>query len=166
MQALGISLDTATLVGYWRRFDPELADLVGVMDRAEAWTLDDHPEVAQRLVRLGQRLDGVAQARALAGADRRDALLFLAYISTSRAIRVIQWMDEQGGYGSALVERLLQATSDVDAMVPEAALRQLLARRLHVFNNTPYFCKLFATARLKSLANAIHSYRQEIQDGV
>lgn len=165
MQALGVSLDTATLVGHWRRFDPELADLVAVMDRAEAWTLDDHPDVARRLVRLGQRLGGEEQARALASADRRDALLFLAYISTSRAIRVIQWMDEQGGYGSALVERLLQVPADVDAMVPEAELRQLLARRLHVFNNTPFFCKLFAAARLKSLSNAIHSYRQEIHDG-
>ena len=165
MATLGLDLDTDTLVSFWRRFDPGLAELIAVMDRAEAWTLDNDPAVAERLLRLGHRLTDEHQAKVLVSAERKDLLLFLAYISTSRALRVIHWLDEQGGYGSALVERLVQDRDDVAAVVTEAPLRELLTHRLRVISNTPFFTKLFAPERLKGLGRAINRYRQEVQDG-
>ncbi|MGH3977103.1 MAG: hypothetical protein ACRDS9_27880 [Pseudonocardiaceae bacterium] len=165
MSALGLSLDSDTLLSFWRRFDPELAELVSVMDRAEGWTLDRNPAVAERLIRLGQRITGEREAKVLVSAEREDLLLFLAYISTSRALRVIHWLDEVGGYGSALVDRLLHEHAEVTAAVPEASLRELLTHRLRVISNTPFFTKLFAPERLQGLGRAIHRHRQEAHDG-
>lgn len=149
------------LVAFWRGFDPALAELVARMDRAEPWTLDQEPAIAARLIALGQRLSSERHAIALASADRESLLLFFAYISTSRALRVIHWMDEIGGHGAQLVERLLRQPDDVASVIPVAPLRELLTHRLRVISNTPYFEKLFAPARLQGLQRAIRQYKQE-----
>lgn len=154
-------LSPGELLAFWRSYDPSLAELVATMDRAEPWTLDGDAAIGARLVELGRRLTGERQAKALAGADREDLLLFFAYISTSRALRVIHWMDEMGGHGSALVERLLQQGDDVTAVIPLEPLRDLLTHRLRVISNTPYFVKLFAPERLLGLQRAIRQYRGE-----
>lgn len=157
----GPDLSFGQLLEFWRSFDPELAQLVVTMDRSESWTLDRDPAIGERLVELGRRLTGERQALALAGANRDDLLLFFAYISTSRALRVIHWMDEMGGHGSALVERLLRQDDDLTSVIPVAPLRELLTHRMRVISNTPYFMKLFAPERLLGLHRAIRQYRED-----
>jgi hypothetical protein len=156
-----LELSAGDLRHYWRELNPTLADLIGAMDRAEPWTLDDDPEVAKRLVALGHRMHGRAAAKALANADRADLLLFLAYISSSRAFRVIGWLDEMEGLGSDMVNRLLRNEELVSSVVPQEPLRELLAHRLRALHNTPYFAQLFAPDRLASVERAITRYREE-----
>ncbi|MCC8799133.1 hypothetical protein Q6A26_04085 [Xanthomonas euvesicatoria pv. eucalypti] len=162
-----LDLAPQELVEFWRSYDPELGELVSVMDRAESWTVDRDPTVTERLISLGRRMNGPEQARAFVSADVQDLLLFLAYISTSRALRVIHWLDEQDEYqqyGSSLVERLLDAPGHLAEAIPTPPLRDLLAHRLRVISNTPYFTKLFAPERLSGLGAAITRYRQEAAD--
>lgn len=149
------------LLEFWRGFDPALASLIARMDQAEPWTLDQDPAIGERLVGLGRRLTSEHQAIALAGADRESLLLFFAYISTSRALRVIHWMDQLGGHGVQLVERLLQQPAEVASVIPLEPLRDLLTHRLRVISNTPYVAKLFAPERLHRLQRAIRQYKEE-----
>jgi len=144
------------------QLDPELAQVIARMDRAEDWTLDGEPEVAERLVRLAKHLQGERQAAALALAPVRDLRLFLAYIATSRFLRIVEWLDAQGGYGSALAERILNAPDDaLEAAVPDATLRRVLANRLRVFSNLTYFRALFDPARLRAIERAIIRYSEK-----
>lgn len=164
MKAEGLDLQSASLAGFWKQFDPELASLISDMDQAEDWTLDREPELGSRLVRLGHRLATARDAQALASAPLDDLRLFFGHISTSRYLRVIQWMDEMGGLGTLLVERLLHAPTDLDRAVPDEHLRKVLHHRLQVISNTQHFTSLFAPERLKRLERAIRRYRQEIPD--
>ncbi|MCD0260741.1 hypothetical protein [Xanthomonas campestris] len=162
-----LDLAPPNLLEFWRSYDPGLGDLVSVMDRAENWTVDREPHLGERLVALGRRMTGPEQARAFVSADVPDLLLFLAYISTSRALRVIHWLDEQDEYhqyGSTVVQRLLDAPGHLEGAIALSPLRDLLALRLRVISNTPYFTKLFAPERLAGLGAAITRYRQEAVD--
>lgn len=145
---------------FWAAFSAEASELVGRMDRTERWTLDHEPAIAQRLIALGNRMHAPAQARRVLSADTDDLLLFLAYLSTSRALRFVHRLDELGGHGSEMITRLLE-TGGVDALVPTRPLRDLLQHRLRVFSNTPFFARLFAPERLRRVVRAIDAYRAQ-----
>lgn len=157
-----LQLDSRSVAGFWAELDPELAEVVARMDRAEDWTLDGEPEVAERLVGLARRLVGEREAATLALAPVRDLRLFLAYIATSRFLRIVDWLDGQGGYGSALAERILNSPEEaLEAAVPDATLRRVLADRLRVFTNLTYFKALFDPQRLRAIERAITRYTEK-----
>jgi len=158
-----LSLTPDSVREFWVSQSPELAELLISIERTEDWTVDSHPDIAERLAQLGLLLSDPQATARLEGADKNDLLFFLVYISSSKALRLIKWMDDtHAGLGSRLLSALLEQNgSGVFANVADPMLAGTLIQRLRVIQNSPFFEKLLSPALLDSIVRAIDSYRDE-----
>jgi len=154
---------TESVHRYWQNFSPELGDLFATIERTEDWTLDNHPDIGDRLVHFGLRLADPQATKRLAEADKNSMLFFLVYISTSKAFRLINWMDAaQEGLGTRLLNGLLERDGEgIFANVADPGLAGVMIQRLRVIQNTPYLQKLLHPDLLDDILRAIDSYREE-----
>lgn len=158
-----LSLTTENVRDYWQQMSPDLGTLFESIERTEDWTLDSNPDIADRLTRLGLKLADPDAARRLAGADKNEFLFFLVYISSSKALRLIQWMDTaQNGLGTLCLNTLLERDQEgAFANVLDPMLAGTMVQRLRVIQNTPFFKKLLDPSMLDSIARAIGNYQEE-----
>lgn len=145
-----LDLSRSAVGAYWTEVDPRLGELIRTIEQTEDWTLDRQPDIARRLVALGQRMQGTAGVEAFMSADTEDLLVLMALISAGRSLRVIQWLDSAGGHGTALVQRLLQTDGAalINRVIPSETLRGVVAARLRVLENADYLNRLLAPERL------------------
>ncbi len=158
-----LSLSTDDVRMHWQQISPDLGKLFAGVEKTEDWTLDNNPDIAERLTRFGLRLSDPSATLKLADADKNDLLFFLVYISTSKAFRLIQWMDStQNGLGTRLLNVLLeQDGTGVFSQVVDPMLAGTMIQRLRVIQNTPFFQKLLSPSMLESILRAIDNYREE-----
>ncbi|MDR8877455.1 type IVB secretion system protein IcmW [Burkholderia multivorans] len=158
-----LSLASESVREYWAASSPELGSLFERIERTEDWTLDSHPDIADRLQQLGLRLADPEMLGRLEGASKDDLIFFLVYISTSKAFRLVRWMDEaRDGLGSRLLASLLDRdAAGVFCNVSDSLLAQTMVQRLLVIQNTPFFEQLLSPAMLGSIERAINSYGDE-----
>lgn len=158
-----LDLSTESVHRYWQNFSPELGDLLTTIERTEDWTLDNHPDIADRLVNFGLRLADPQATTRLAEADKNSMLFFLVYISSSKAFRLVNWMDAaQECLGSRLLNSLLERNGEgIFTNVVDPSLAGVMIQRLRVIQNTPYLQKLLAPSLLDDILRAIDSYREE-----
>lgn len=156
---------TESVHSHWRNFSPELGDLFSTIEKTEDWTLDNHPDIGERLVYFGLRLADTDATKRLAEADKNSMLFFLVYISTSKAFRLVQWMDDaQEGLGTRLLNSLLEKNGEgVFANVADHGLAGVMIQRLRVIQNTPYLQKLLHPSLLDDILHAIETYRDETE---
>jgi len=133
------------------------------VEATEDWIVDRNPELADRLVRFGHKLSQPDAAKRLAEADRNELLFFLVYISSSKAFRLIQWMDEtENGLGSSLLGVLLQSDgAGVYENVADPLLAGVMIQRLRTIQNTPFFARLLSPAVLGDIELAIKQHQEE-----
>ncbi|KAG0186589.1 hypothetical protein DFQ28_007594 [Apophysomyces sp. BC1034] len=155
-----LSLSTDGVREHWQEVAPELADLLATIERTEDWTLDNNPDIAERLTQFGLRLSDPSATLRLAEADKNELLFFLAYINSSKALRLVQWMDQaQEGLGSKLLNLLLaQDGAGVFANVADPMLAGTMIQRLRIVQNMPYFQQILSSSLLDSVVRAIANY--------
>ena len=144
-----LNLRKSLIERFWNEQDPRMARILRWMDNTEKWMLDERPDVLQALTALSQSMSKSSPA---ALADRFDPLLdVLAYMSSSRALRIIEWMDRNyaGGLSLRLVERALERPDE---------RAQLLIDRLQTLRSLSVLGKIFAESRIK---RAIHILKQD-----
>lgn len=158
-----LDFTTESVHRYWQSLSPELGDIFSTVERTEDWTLDNHPDIGERLVHFGLRLADPQATKRLAEADKDSMLFFLVYISTSKAFRLINWMDAaQEGLGTRLLNSLLERDGEgIYASVVDPGLAGVMVQRLRVIQNTPYLQKLLHPTLLDDILRAIDSYREE-----
>lgn len=159
-----LDFSAESVQGYWQGLSPELGELFTTIEKTEDWTLDNHPDIGDRLMRIGLLLADDQATLRLAEADKNSMLFFLVYISTSKAFRLINWMDAtQEGLGTRLLNSLLERTGEgVFANVLDPGLAGVMIQRLRVIQNTPYLQKLLHPTMLNDIQRAIDTYREEL----
>jgi len=160
-----LDLDHQQVREHWQKADPGLAQLFDDMQATEDWTLDGSPAVAMSLVKLGRALSQPGGAQALERMDQGRLLFLLVYISSSKAVRLLQWMDNVlPGSGTQLVEALLQRDGRaVRAGISEKALVDTLLQRLRMLQNQPFLKNVFDPQAMSKLAAVIRQHREETQ---
>lgn len=160
-----LDLDHQQVREHWRQASPELARLFEDMQATEDWTLDQQPAIAMSLVQVGRALSVPGAAAALERMDQGRLLFLLVYISSAKAVRLLQWLDTvQPGAGTRLVEALLQRDGRlVRAGVPEKALVATLLQRLRMLQNQPFLKSVFDPQAMTKLASVIKQHREETQ---
>lgn len=158
-----LDLSTESVQRHWQKFSPELGDLFSTIEKTEDWTLDNHPDIGERLVHFGLRLADPEATKRFAEADKNSMLFFLVYISTSKAFRLVSWMDDtQEGLGTRLLNTLLERNGEgIFANVADPGLAGVMIQRLRVIQNTPYLQKLLHPSLLDDILRAIDAYREE-----
>jgi len=159
-----LDLSAESVHSYWKSFSSELGELFTTIEKTEDWTLDNHPDIGERLMTFGLRLASPEATLRLAEADKNSMLFFLVYISTSKAFRLINWMDAaKEGLGTRLLNSLLERNGEgVYANVLDPGLAGVMIQRLRVIQNTPYLQKLLHPSMLNDIQRAIDNYREEL----
>lgn len=161
-----LDLEAQSVRKHWLAIAPGLGPVFDHIDRVEDWTVDDVPQIAERIVEFGKRLSRPGAAQRLESADTAQLLFVLVHMSTERALRIIQWLDDNHeGLGTRLIESLLLASgSSVHASIPHQPLAQALVARLKLIQNAPFFVSAFAPERMRRINRSIKQYAQEKGD--
>lgn len=77
---------------YWKTQDPRMLKVLNLMESAEPWVVDDVDSVARELVNFGKRL-GDARATHLSS-NSDEITIVLTYISSGKAMRIMNWLDD------------------------------------------------------------------------
>lgn len=146
-----LNLRKSLVERFWNNHDPRLARILRWMDSTEDWMLDERPDVMQALTSLGQRM---TKTEPNALADRFDPLIeILAYMSSSRALRIIEWLDR--AHAGALSLRLVQK-----AQSREDARAQILIDRLQALRSLDLLGQIFSQQRIGRAIELLEKTRQ------
>ena len=158
-----LDLDAQSVRKHWLAIAPGLGPVFDQIDRVEDWTVDDVPQIAERVIDFGRRLSEPNAARRLEGVDSVQLLFVLVHMSTERALLIIQWLDDNHeGLGTRVVQGLLQDDGhNIHSTVTYQPLAQALVSRLKLIQNTPFFLTAFAPERMRKISWSIKQYTQE-----
>ncbi|MBB3923842.1 hypothetical protein [Xanthomonas arboricola] len=162
-----LDLDAEVVMQHWHQAAPGLAELLVRIELTEDWTVDRSPVFADKIVQFGKSLSRPGAVGALQAADRLQLLFFLVYISTSKAVRLLQWLDdEHDGLGSILLNHLLSSEGDaqIRAGIRSEQLVRTLLHRMRILQNQPYFRSVFDPQKLNRVAQAIRQQSEESQN--
>lgn len=146
-----LNLRKSLVERFWNNHDPRLARILRWMDSTEDWMMDERPDVMQALTALGQRMSNT-NPEALA--ERFDPLIdILAYMSSSRALRIVEWLDR--AHAGALSLRLVQKAQERPD--PRA---QILIDRLQALRSLSLLGQIFSQQRIGRAVELLDKTRQ------
>ncbi|KAF1702986.1 type IVB secretion system protein IcmW [Pseudoxanthomonas kaohsiungensis] len=158
-----LDLDANTVRQHWLEASPGLAELLDHIERTEDWTVDGSPAIGRRLVELGVALNRPGAARALEALDRDRLLFLLVYISSSKALRLLQWLDNaHAGMGTRLLTALLEDGARAVSQLQHEALVQTMIQRLRIIQNTPFLNSVFDPTTLGQLERVIRQHNEDV----
>ena len=160
-----IDLSTSAIRQYWLNQSPELAALFDEIETRETWVADHDPYIEQRLMSFGKMLSENDPSRLLqAGTD--DLLFFLVYITTSRSMRILEWLDLEYPEVSGQLHALLLSDngSGVYVNVTNQVLAKTLVQRLSVARNTLYFRQILSPRVIGIITSALEQMATSEED--
>ena len=149
-----LDLSTDAIRSYWMENSPELAQLFDELETSESWVIDKFPEIEGRLIRFGKLVSAISDPAVLLRANHDDLLFLLVYISTSKAMRILEWLDEKQ-LGQPIIELLLKEDAQgIYQNVSDQVLAKTLVERLSVARNTLFMRELLSPSMMTTILNA------------
>jgi hypothetical protein len=149
-----LDLSTDAIRSYWMENSPELAQLFDELETSESWVIDKYPEIEGRLIRFGKLVSAISDPAVLLRANHDDLLFLLVYISTSKAMRILEWLDEKQ-LGQPIIELLLKEDAQgIYQNVSDQVLAKTLVQRLSVARNTLFMRELLSPSMMTTILNA------------
>ncbi len=149
-----LDLSTDAIRSYWMENSPELAQLFDELETSESWVIDKFPEIEGRLIRFGKLVSAISDPAVLLRANHDDLLFLLVYISTSKAMRILEWLDEKQ-LGQPIIELLLKEDAQgIYQNVSDQVLAKTLVQRLSVARNTLFMRELLSPSMMTTILNA------------
>lgn len=149
-----LDLSTDAIRSYWKENSPELAQLFDELETSESWVIDKYPDIEGRLIRFGKMVSAISDPTVLLRADHDDLLFLLVYISTSKAMRILEWLDEKQ-LGQPIIELLLKEDAlGVYQNISDQVLAKTLVQRLSVARNTLFMRELLSPSMMTTILNA------------
>ncbi len=151
---LGLNLRQNIVVDYWKQRDARMQVILEWMESLEEWRLDEDQDFNKALLELEPRLDHATHAGLY---DNTEKMLdVMAYMSPSRAMRLLEWMDET--YDKSLsVHYVQQAQEQADN--PN---NQLMLDRLRALQSLQLLGKVFRPARAMLITRLLEQESQEL----
>jgi hypothetical protein len=143
-----LNLGHSVVDEFWASRDQHTRLILSWMVEAEHWRLDDKPGVSQSLLALAPKLD---QASPEALQNMLDLLIqFMAYLSSPRAMRLIEWMDERFEDQGMLMELLSRAAATSDSR-PSA----LMLDRIQTIKSLMLLGRIFSRERVQEITHLL-----------
>lgn len=132
------NLGKSAVQRYWEGRDRRMGKVLQVMENVEDWVVDDVESVARELVNLGRQMSTASKRKLTRHAQ--DLMMVMAYISCSKALRLLNWLDEV--YPGLTFHYAMEARQIDNEDAPK-----LMLDRLRTMNNLGLLSKVFAPAR-------------------
>ena len=152
-----LDLRKSVVMEYWKERDPihqgRLARMLMWMESVEDWSLDEHPDIVMEINRLTyvmQQADSIP-----VGDTAEEWLTMLAYLSSSRALRIVEWID----YSRRNENGALPLVQTARAMRHHEHA-QLLTDRLQALRMLDLLGKIFSPRRLDTVTLLLRRAQQ------
>jgi len=158
-----LSLLDSDVRAYWHELSPELAELFDALESKETWVADKRSsDVSDRIVRFGKRLGNCVDPDVLLDANRSDLLVFFCFLSSSKAIRLLDYLRGFDDLGTRVLEYLFEI-HEAELLQAGASpkLINLLALRLGTVMTAPYLRSLINPARVDRFLAAVQQVHEE-----
>jgi len=137
---IGLNLRHNIVADYWKSKDPRLQIILEWMEGMEEWRLDDDKDFSTALMELQPKLESASREGMVDNSGR--LLEVMAYMSASRAMRLMEWMDKNYNKGLS-VEFVGKAQGQ-----SETPSNQLMLDRLRALQSLALLGKVFVQARV------------------
>lgn len=142
-----LNLRKSIVAEFWKTRNPRMSMILQWMEDMEDWGMDDDQGFSEALLLLVPQMERAERSSMLENAE--PLLQVMAYMSSSRALRLLEWFDEHfpQGLSLELVELAQESTDD-----PKA---QLMLDRLRALQSLSLLGQVFSPARTRLITNLL-----------
>lgn len=87
-----LNLNKSSVNFHWKSQDPRMLKILSMMEAVEPWVVDDVEIVAKELVDFGKKIGNAKSAQLSKTSE--EITLVMAYIFSSKSLRLLNWLDE------------------------------------------------------------------------
>lgn len=139
-----LNLRKSIVAEFWKSRDPRMAMILQWMESMEDWSMDDDRGFSEALLQLTPKME-TSSRNALV--ENTELLLqVMAYMSSGRSLRLLEWFDEHFPQGLS-VELVEMARDQEDD--PRA---QILIDRLRSLQSLSLLGRVFSPARVRRIS--------------
>lgn len=147
MSRSNLNLRKSIVTEFWRNRDPRMGVVLQWMETMEDWGMDDNKEFTQALLELVPILENSSRESVL---NKLEPMLqVMAYMSSSRALRLMEWFDEHFHQGLSL-NLIGHARSESNK--PHS---QLMLDRLRALQSLSLLGQVFSVARTRLIVDLL-----------
>lgn len=129
---------------YWQKKDKRLARILKIMDNVEHWVYDDEEDFSTMSSKLGVFISNCTGAEIEKIIDH--LIMVMAYISSSKALRFLNWLEE---FHPEVFEKYLQRLP----LHSRPKTARLMSTRIRVLNGLNVMGKIFSQERSQRINN-------------
>lgn len=139
---------------FWQKKDPRMARILGWMESMEDWMLDDNEDVAENIFVLANTLERISRNDIVKNSE--DLIKVMAYMSSPRALRLMEWFDERFPQGVSvdITQKALDMKGDERA--------ELLLDRLNTLQRLSLLSKMFSPHRTRMIVDLLQQQSNEM----
>lgn len=148
------NLRRSIIDSFWQKKDKRMHRILGWMESMEDWMLDDNEDVANSIYSLANTLERVSKKDVINNSE--ELIQAMAYMSSPRALRLLEWFDEHFPQGVSL-----ELTQKALAMKDDDAAA-LLLDRLNTLHRMSLLSKIFNSSRTKVIINLLQQQENSL----
>lgn len=148
-----LNLKKSVVSEYWKKNSSRMARAISVMEGVENWIQDEDQDVSKKINDLSRAL---AKASDIGITMNIDKLLFvMAYMSSGKAIRIMNWFDENFKKDLS-IDFVFRAKDGV-----EDPVNSLLIDRLQTVKSLNLISSIFSKARTNKIDRILKEMENE-----
>lgn len=148
------NLRRSIIDSFWQKKDRRMHRILGWMESMEDWMLDDNEDVANSIYSLANTLERVSKKDVINNSE--ELIQAMAYMSSPRALRLLEWFDEHFPQGVSL-----ELTQKALSMKDDDAAA-LLLDRLNTLHRMSLLSKIFNSSRTKVIINLLQQQENSL----
>lgn len=137
-----LNLNQSVVEQYWQKTAPRIAKVISVMEGVEFWLVDNEKSVNKALKDLVKKMD--SSSRESLSNHAEELLFIMAYMSSGRALRMMNWFDEKFTKGSLSIDIIQEASN-----LKDSEHARLMLDRLQTMESLKMINKIFAPNRTR-----------------
>lgn len=141
-----LSLKKSIVNEYWKKQDSRLSRIFTVMENVEHWTVDEVESVSRALEDLAIKINKASKAKI--GDISEEMIQLMAYISSSKSSRILNWMDETH---PGISVHYVMKSKELENW-PEA---EILIDRLQTIKSLSLMSKVFTPSRTRIISELL-----------
>lgn len=150
-----LNLSERAVNNHWKIQDKRLQEILKMMGKAESWTVDEVQDVSDKLVEFGRRLGDLDRGFLLKNIE--EVMTIMAFISSSKAIRLLSWIDENSpGISFRYIMHARHQT--------EWECGQLLIDRLRTIKAVSLLSEVFSPVRSRIIGSFLDADEDDNED--
>lgn len=147
-----LNLNKPAVEFHWKCTDQRLAKVLQMMERVEHWTVDDVESVVRELINLGKKIS--TSDRDSLTSSSESILLVMAYINCGKAMRIMNWLDENHPGLSFHYTLEARQMDDTDA-------GRLMIDRLRAIKTVQLLSEIFTPSRTRLITEILKEKNEE-----